>query len=201
MGLGTKAERRKKRMKRRTKGKRRVVIESGKVGHDVIIAGGSFAGLAVASQIHGRNLLIEPNGIGEYPTSACGTLLGVPERLGLTKGVLQVPRVLAVHARTDTKIVDISDPPFCTFDCKTFCQGMATAVRGDILRARVLCLSDRKVVTDKGIFFGEILVDASGRRAVLENHEGRDFGADRWPCGSSGEFNTDVGERDRSQWS
>jgi len=78
-------------MKRRTKGKRRVVIESGKVGHDVIIAGGSFAGLAVASQIHGRNLLIEPNGIGEYPTSACGTLLGVPERLGLTKGYCRFP--------------------------------------------------------------------------------------------------------------
>lgn len=138
------------------------------MGYDVIIAGGSFAGLAVASRIRGRTLLIEPHGIGEHQTSACGTLLGVPQRLGLMKSVLQVHRELVLHARTSTTIVDVSENPFCTVDYQTFCQGMATAAQSEILRARVLYLNGRKVITDRGTFTGEILVDASGWRTVLK---------------------------------
>ncbi len=43
--------------------------------YDVIIAGGSFAGLAVANQLRGqRVLLIDRKPIGSGRTSACGTI-------------------------------------------------------------------------------------------------------------------------------
>ncbi len=140
------------------------------MGYDVIIAGGSFAGLAVASQIQGRTLVIEPHDIGERQTSACGTLLGVLEHLGLMDSVLQVHRELVLHTPTYTEVVDVSNHPFCTFDYKRFCRGMAGAVSADIIRARVLGLEGREVVTNKGRFVGEILVDATGWRAFLGNN-------------------------------
>ena len=38
------------------------------MSYDVIIAGGSFAGLAAASQLRGRALINEPNEIGKRQT-------------------------------------------------------------------------------------------------------------------------------------
>jgi len=137
--------------------------------YDVIIVGGSFAGLAVASQLRGKMLLIEPYKIGEHQTSACGTPLGVPKGLGLMDSVLQVHRELVLHTRNTTVVVDVSETPFCTFDYRRFCNGMAEAVNAEILRAHVLGREGRKIVTDRGSFVGEILVDASGWRSILEN--------------------------------
>ena len=51
------------------KGKKRVVIKMGNMRYDVIVTGGSFAGLAVASQLRGRALLVEPYEIGQRQTS------------------------------------------------------------------------------------------------------------------------------------
>ncbi len=140
------------------------------MGYDVIIVGGSFAGLAVASQIRGNVLVVEPHGIGERQTSACGTFLGVPERLGLMGSVLQVHQELVLHTRGYTAVVDVSKNPFCTFDYRKFCKGMAAVVQAEILRAYVLALEGKEVVTDRGRFAGEILVDASGWRGVLGGH-------------------------------
>lgn len=137
------------------------------MAYDVIIAGGSFAGLAVASQLGGKVLLIEPHGIGEKQTSACGTPLRVPERLGLMDSVLQVHRELVLHTRAYTAVVDVSDDPFCTFDYTKFCRGMAAALQADILKARVLGREGGSVVTHRGRFSAEVLVDASGWRSVL----------------------------------
>ena len=143
------------------------------MAYDVIIAGGSFAGLAVASQLRGKVLLIEPHGIGERQTSACGTPLGVPERLGLMDSVLQVHRELVLHTRTYTAVVDVSDDPFCTFDYTKFCRGMAAALQADILKACVLGREGGSIVTDKGRFSAEVLVDASGWRSVLGSQKGK----------------------------
>ena len=52
--------------------------------YDAIIVGASFAGLAVARELHGRILLIDREEIGEGQTSACGTPLRVVDALGLT---------------------------------------------------------------------------------------------------------------------
>lgn len=147
--------------------------------YDVIIAGGSFAGLAVASRLRGRVLLIEPHGIGEHQTSACGTMLAVPERLGLMDSVLQVHRELVLHTPIYTAVVDVSESPFCTFDYKSFCRGMAEAIQADILfKAHVLGVEGRQVLTSKGRFTGEVFVDATGWRAALGSDR-REFGQRR----------------------
>jgi menaquinone-9 beta-reductase len=143
------------------------------VAYDVIIAGGSFAGLAVASRLRGKILLVEPHGIGEKQTSACGTPLRVPERLGLMDSVLQVHRELVLHTRTYTAVVDVSDDPFCTVDYRRFCRGMAAALQADIVKARVLGREGGSVVTDRRRFSAGVLVDASGWRSVLGNQKGK----------------------------
>lgn len=71
MAAGIRAGKRRSRVTRWKMARRRPVIESSKVGYDVIIAGGSFAGLAVASQIHGRTLFIEYREAGGHESSAC----------------------------------------------------------------------------------------------------------------------------------
>ncbi|MFQ5684781.1 MAG: NAD(P)/FAD-dependent oxidoreductase, partial [Candidatus Binatia bacterium] len=106
--------------------------------YDVIIAGHSFAGLAIASQLRGRRvLLLDPKPIGKGQTSACGTLLGVPERLGLMDSVLQVQSFLAIHTSTRTERYDVREHSFCTFDYRRFCEGMAEGTDAHILRAAV----------------------------------------------------------------
>jgi len=51
------------------------------VRYDAIIVGASFAGLAVASRLRGNVLIIDKKDIGTGQTSACGTLLSVPQAL------------------------------------------------------------------------------------------------------------------------
>ncbi len=143
--------------------------------YDAIIVGGSFAGLAVASQLRGKVLLIERNEIGAHQTSACGTLFGVPERLGLLDTVLQVHHRLLFHTASRTIAFDVSEAPFCTFDYRAFCRGMVSAIEAEILQAKVLGLEGEEVVTDAGRFHAPILIDASGWRAVLASSLRSDF--------------------------
>src|SRR3990172_9378183 len=71
--------------------------------YEVIIAGGSFAGLAVAAQLRGRRvLLVEPRTIGAVQTSACGTLLAVLEATGTMDSLLQIHDHFVLHLRHRT---------------------------------------------------------------------------------------------------
>jgi flavin-dependent dehydrogenase len=146
--------------------------------YDAIIVGGSFAGLAVASRLRGRILLIDKDSIGEGQTSACGTLLEVPRRLGLMESVLQVQDALVFHLRDRTEVMDARDYPFCTFDYFRFCREFARRLDAEILRARALGVDGNSVVTDRGTFAGTCLVDASGWRTVLARSLRADY-ADR----------------------
>jgi len=144
--------------------------------YDVIIAGGSFAGLAVASRLRGRVLFIDKHGIGEGQTSACGTLLDVLRRLGLMESVLQVQGALVFHLRDRTEIMETRDYPFCTFDYARFCQKFAARLEVEILRAGAQRLEGDRVVTDRGAFAASCIVDASGWRAVLARSLRPDYG-------------------------
>lgn len=136
--------------------------------YDVIIAGASFAGLAVASRLaRARVLLIDRKPPGEEPTSACGTLLGVVQRLGLEESLMQVQDRLAFHLTTRTERFDVSAHPFCTVDYQHFCRGLAKGVTAEFLQARVQGLEGDGVVTDRGRFQARCLVDATGWRAQL----------------------------------
>jgi len=134
--------------------------------YDAIIVGASFAGLALATRLRGKILLIDKKEIGTGQTSACGTLLSVPQELGGRDSVLQVYQRGFIHTRRRT--IEYHLPyPFCAFDYAQFCRSLARRSRADFLKARVLGLEDGQVVTDRGKFQATCLIDASGWRAVL----------------------------------
>ncbi len=134
--------------------------------YDWIIVGGSFAGLATARQLTGWGLLIDQKPIGEHQTSACGTLLEVPMALGIDEAVVQVHHRLVLHIRGSE--IDFPSPyPFCVVDYKTLCTRLAESGNFDFLLARVIRRDGNVVVTTQGEFEAEILVDASGWKAVL----------------------------------
>ncbi|MBU4226407.1 MAG: NAD(P)/FAD-dependent oxidoreductase [Chloroflexi bacterium] len=152
--------------------------------YDVIIAGGSFAGLAAAVQLHGKRvLLIEPHAIGAVQTSACGTLLAVLEATGTMDSLLQIHDRFVIHL--EDRPYEFPLPyPFCTFDYRTFCDRLFRQTDAELLNASVLGHQSHLVYTTKGVFDAEILIDATGWRAALaangrqqaEPHTGKSFG-------------------------
>src|SRR5215831_7129337 len=109
---------------------------------DAIVDGASFAGLAVARQLHGRVLLLDRNEVGALQTSACGTPLWVAEALGVTSSVLQVHERLTIRTGRYTISYDLSAVPFCTFDYRAFCQGLLEQCQARFLRTAVTELRD-----------------------------------------------------------
>ena len=152
--------------------------------YDVIIAGGSFAGLAVAVQLRGKRvLMVEPHAIGAMPTSACGTLLAVLEATGTMDSLLQVHDRIVIHLREQA--YEFALPySFCTFDYRTFCYRLLAQADAELLHASVLGHWGNIVYTTKGAFDSEILIDATGWRAALatnsrqqtRTHIGKSFG-------------------------
>jgi len=143
--------------------------------YDVIIVGASFAGLAVARELHGRILLLDRQPIGHGQTSACGTSLRTVEQFGLEDAVLQVHRRMSIHAVHETIVYDLEDHPFCTVDYRRFCDELARRMDATFQVAVVHGLADGAVDTDCGRFRARCLVDASGWRAVLARALRPDF--------------------------
>jgi len=134
--------------------------------YDTIIAGASFAGLAVAGQIKGKILLIDRKDIGTIPTSACATLYGVVKKLGCEDSVLSILKKVKFHTAsccTEYKAME----PFCVFDYHGFCQGLAKHFEGEFLKANIKGLEGDTVLTDKGDFSAKCIVDCTGWRAAL----------------------------------
>lgn len=135
--------------------------------YDVIIGGGSFAGLAVAAQLRGwRTLLIEPHPMGTFQTSACGTLLGVLEATRTTESLLQVHNTLVLHLG-DRKFEYPLPYSFCTFDYHRFCSLLSAQGDAEFLHASVIGHTGHQVRTTRGAFTSRILIDATGWRAAL----------------------------------
>lgn len=135
--------------------------------YDVIIAGVSFGGLAAANAVVGKRvLLVDPKPIGTGQTSACGTLYGVIEALGLYDSLRQVHSTLVLHTPYQEVTFRLAYP-FCTFDYADFCTLLANRTGADFLQTAVLGLDGDTVVTGQGDYHARCLVDASGWRAVL----------------------------------
>ncbi len=140
------------------------------VKYDVVIVGGSFGGLAVASQLRGSTLVIDRKPIGAGQRSACATPLRVPRALGLEESVLQVHDRALFHIGSHAFELPGTEP-FCTFDYEAFCQGFYSRTSADFLRASVRAVrverSERLIVTSSaGEFSAKYVVDASGWSAV-----------------------------------
>lgn len=135
--------------------------------YDVIIAGASFGGLAAANAVVGKRvLLVDPKPIGAGQTSACGTLYGVIEALGLYDSLRQVHSTLVLHTPYRAVTFRLAYP-FCTFDYADFCTLLANRTGADFLQTAVLGLDGDTVVTGQGDYRACCLIDASGWRAVL----------------------------------
>lgn len=135
--------------------------------YDVIIAGGSFAGLAAAVQLRGKRVLVvEPHEIGAVQTSACGTLLGVLEATRTIDSLLQVHDRLLLHlgGRTFEYPTPFS---FCTFDYGILCNRLLAQGGAEVLRASVLGHNGHTVLTTRGVVEAEVLIDATGWRGAL----------------------------------
>lgn len=135
--------------------------------YDVIIAGASFAGLAVAAQLRGKRVLIlDRKPIGEGQTSACGTLVSTLRALGLEESILQVHDRLVVHTPGRTYVYPMPEP-FCTFDYPKLCHLLWSQGKAEFVETPALGVDGQTVITPAGEFTGRFVVDASGWRAAL----------------------------------
>lgn len=138
----------------------------------VLIAGASFAGLAVARELGPRALLIDGDPVGEGQTSACGAPLRVLQALEAGAAIQEVHRDLVIH----TPGRDVRWPlpePFCTFDYRTCCRAAFAASGAGFLQAAAYGHREGMVaLTSAGEIPARILVDATGWRAALSRTPG-----------------------------
>ncbi len=135
---------------------------------DVIIAGASFGGLAVASQLRPgqRVLLLDWQPIGEGQTSACAAPLVTLDRMRARAAVVQVHDDIVIHTPRGAAVWH-SGVPFATFDYQTFCRTVLDRLDVEVKIAAVHGLQNHTVLTDAGEFSAPLIVDATGWRAVL----------------------------------
>jgi len=136
--------------------------------YDAIIAGASFAGLAVASNIEGDILLIDRKEIGTNQTSACGTFYKVIEEFNCERSILQTFDTLILHCPEEKKIELIE--PLCTFDYKKLCKILANRVKAKKIKTTVKGVNGHRVITNSPEFSccqSECIVDCTGWKAIL----------------------------------
>ncbi len=138
--------------------------------YDVVIAGASFAGLAVARALRGRVLLLDRMPIGDGVTSACAAPVRTAVMAGASASIQQIHHALIIHTpggRTEWPLPE----PFCTFDYRRFClEAAAEAGVGagsEFRLASVQGHEGRRILTTAGSVEGRVLVDATGPRAAL----------------------------------
>ena len=129
---------------------------------DAIVCGGSFAGLAAASQMGGRVLVIDSQEIGEGETSASAVPLECLQRMDLLDCVQQVHHDVVLHTRRHS--VRMHFFPFATFDYSRFCTDLAARTGADILRARIRSAGGGVVETSAGRLTAPVIIDAAGWR-------------------------------------
>lgn len=130
--------------------------------YDVIIVGASFAGLAVAAQLHGRRvLLLDRHPVGTVQTSACGTPAATLRALGLDSAILQAHDRLVVHSGGRTHVYQVEEL-FCTFDYGRLCRLLLSRGEAKSDQATVLSCDGGRVLSSRGTFSGGVMVDASG---------------------------------------
>src|SRR2546428_10988192 len=84
--------------------------------HDVVIAGASFAGLAVAQSLRGKRVvLLDRAPVGDGVTSACGAPVSIGRAMGAGTSSQLVHDRVVLHTRAGATVWPLPEP-FCTFD-------------------------------------------------------------------------------------
>jgi menaquinone-9 beta-reductase len=138
-------------------------------GHDVLICGASFAGLAVARELAGsgaRVLVLDRYEIGERQTSACGIPTEWLRVMGLMEAHRQAFGRLVVH--TPRVVARLELPwTFSTFDYPQLCSLLWEQSDAAFETATVTGRTGGVVHTDRGDVEAPLIVDALGWRRVL----------------------------------
>jgi|SRR5450755_1552936 menaquinone-9 beta-reductase len=134
--------------------------------YDVVIVGGSFAGLSVAQELRGRRaLIIDQRPIGANQTSSCGMPRATMRLVGADCAALETHNSLVLH--TGGRTLDYRLPePFVTFDYEAFCQAMLARTDAEVWLATASGVQGTLVQTSRGPVRGRFVVDASGWRSL-----------------------------------
>src|SRR5687768_11391326 len=131
-------------------------------GHDILICGASFAGLAVARELAGtgaRVLVLDRYEIGERQTSACGIPTEWLRVMGLMGSHRQTFGRLVVH--TPHGMARLELPwTFSTFDYPELCRLLWEQADARFETATVSGRTGGVVHTDRGDLVAPLVVDA-----------------------------------------
>jgi len=136
---------------------------------DVLVCGGSFAGLAVARELAGsgaRVLVLDRYEIGERQTSACGIPTEWLRTMGLMGAHRQTFGRLVVHTPFGTSVLELPWT-FSTFDYPALCELLWAQSEAEFETAKVDGRTADTVHTDRGDLSAPLIVDALGWRRVL----------------------------------
>jgi flavin-dependent dehydrogenase len=142
---------------------------------DVLICGGSFAGLAVARELAGagaRVLLVDRYELGERQTSACAMPTVWLEAMDLMPSLRQTFPELVVHTPYGTARWALPWS-FSTFDYRELCARMWEHADDGEIEFETATVTGRRgntVLTDRGELHAPLIVDGLGWRRVLSNH-------------------------------
>ncbi len=134
--------------------------------YDVLVAGASFAGLAVVHRVRARVLLVDRHPVGTHQTSACAAPLSLLRAMGAEGAVQQVHQRIVIHTPWTTSTWPLPEP-FCTFDYRTFCVLALRRAQVEFVQASVQGIEAKAVLTSAGAFRARLMADCTGWRAVL----------------------------------
>lgn len=137
------------------------------VDFDVLIAGASFAGLAVARALPGRHVaILDPNPVGAVETSAGAVPLPALEALDAAHAARETHPHLILHTPRGERSLPL-DPPYAIADYPTLCRHLAGQADAPILKRRATAYRNGTMRTDRGPITTRAAVDATGQRATL----------------------------------
>lgn len=149
---------------------------------DVVIIGGSFAGLSTAYFIDsGSTLILEKEkSLGIKQRSACATFVESLKRLKCEKSILRTFDTLTFHSPDFEAKVTLFTP-LCTFDYKMFCELLKSKLsNAEIITgskvSKVFNGNPKRVLCKDKEYKGKILVDCSGWGATIAKNLSSNYG-------------------------
>lgn len=139
--------------------------EADGVSWPVVIAGASFAGLAVAAEVDQEVGLLDRFPVGTHQASACATFVSTLEDFGLRRAILRTFESVVLHVPRPLRI-ELVDP-LCTFDFGILCSQLFAQSHSAFFQTDVRGIVGHTVETGTGAFASDLLVDATGWSARL----------------------------------
>lgn len=142
--------------------------------YDVIIAGAGFTGLTLASRLKARVLLLDKFDIGTHNISACGTPVKTMQQIHCEDSIVQIFDKIAIHVNQRENLIALPEP-FCTINFEHFCDLLNRQNQATFLKACVKSVESDTVITDRGEFSANVIVDATGWEAILASSLNKNY--------------------------